>query len=319
MNNNIHNNAAVAAAAAGSAGPVTGKTFAIPAKPPKYFDALEPHIDGVVPVQRRVHIKYAFDRIRENWPNFKEAYGKQRPKHTPEEKAQMQRQRLKKTIAKPALWEAVLDSAEVVPELRRAAALQKRALATTTSTVTNGANRRRQDLENSDQNDDDDDADDDDQVDEDNDGEVEEEKEDTSNEEEQSHQNSAECSDEQNSSDSSGRRHAGNGKRSRSPLSQAVLERAAASNATESESSPVRKKAKRMPRNTQQTLQAQLRKKVSNSQLERLKAQFYDAIAEYEIPSDEEVPKLFEKLFESVIQVNGALDQVGHIFDDIMQ
>lgn len=104
--------------------------YAIPAKPPKYFGALQHHVtaSAATSLADRSKIAFTFDRIKEAWQDFRKARNKQRVKKTPQELELAKQQRLQKQIAKPDFWQGVQNAAQVVPELKRAAAIQQRAL-----------------------------------------------------------------------------------------------------------------------------------------------------------------------------------------------
>jgi len=147
--------------------------YAIPAKPPKYMSALNIYLDTSAPVSRRATNKAVFDQINSAWPEFRKVYRKAPPaKKTPEQKAAAQKARLSKTLAQPALWDAVLQSSEVVPALKRAAIEQKHALSATPKDQQRHAAKKRRRGDESDEEeaeggdlDDDNDNDDDEMVD----------------------------------------------------------------------------------------------------------------------------------------------------------
>jgi len=267
---------------------LAGQRYAIPAKPPKYIQALQPFLQQNVPQGRQIHIKYVFDRMCERWSDFRTAYGKQRPKRSAEEMAAMRERRLNKTLSKPALWDAVLQSPEVVPELRQAALLQKEAMAKTTSQVHDGQPQKKQRCT----------------------GAAPTVSSPLLQQQNAAVPNFESGSDSQDSDD---------GKDQFVATKHAQRSRARQEFSTSpSESSPVKKRARRLPRNTKRTLQEQFCKKVQTSKLDALKAEFYDAILEYNMGSDEEVPKLFETLMRECCQVNSALENVSSIMGEII-
>jgi len=114
------------------------KTYPVPVKAPKYFEALNIYLEQKVGAAVARHVPTLFARIEEEWSSFRQLHGKVRMPVTAEVQEERKRKRLANAISKPDLWAAVCHSNDVAPELRRAARAQRRLLAE----IDNGGNNR---------------------------------------------------------------------------------------------------------------------------------------------------------------------------------
>ena len=102
--------------------------YTVPKNPPKYFAGLEQHTKEAAAGGNRAAVGQVFGLILSGWASFHERFNKPRARKSADERAAAQEARLAKAITKPELWRAVCNSAQVVPELRRAALMQQQAL-----------------------------------------------------------------------------------------------------------------------------------------------------------------------------------------------
>lgn len=281
-------------------------TYPIPAKPPKYFVALENYVSqsAATSLPDRSKIKYTFDRVREVWPQFRSERGKKPVKKTPEEKAAAQRQRLHKQISKPEFWQNIQEARMVVPELKTAARLQQRAL--------------RPDV--------DDDDDDDDPVafrrarrpqSEDDSAESDSVQEDSLSAESDS-QTGGQDDDESDIGGSPAASDAGDNSSTSVDSVGDDDDDAPAERKRKRSSSDesVEVKSKRVcfvDRAEKRSLQEQLKKKVSAEYLQQMRARTYQLFAEHKVEGDGEFAKLFDNVFETIAQVNAALGEIALI------
>lgn len=102
--------------------------YPIPRKQPAYFSALNAFIDGDATIVQRANSRLVFERIADRWDGFRAAHGKPRAVKTPEQKEQAKRAKRDREFAQSHIWDAIIGSDQVVPELKAAALRQKRAL-----------------------------------------------------------------------------------------------------------------------------------------------------------------------------------------------
>ncbi len=275
--------------------------YKISKKAPAYLDGLNSFLDEGKSTNERMKNKSFLDNVKSTWPDFHRKYGRIAPVKTAAEKQEAKKERLEKFVEKnKAEFEAITKSGLAGDRLKEVA----HRIAVAGNKKQKGADgkaaKRRRDEDDEDEQAEEEEEEGDEAEDEEGD-EQEEENEQEQEEEEEGMEEDEQAEEEEEEEEEE---YESEPKKPASPKKEKVIMEAL---------SPNRRKMRK------ESIKQALQKKVPVKSLESMKTNFYSLLTEYGIGADENVAKLFERVYDTALEQNRALGSVETLIEDILE
>lgn len=255
--------------------------FQIPAKPPKYFDALHQYIDTASPFASRESTKFTFDSISSNWAPFREKHRKLPVVKTAQEKETAKVEKLGKLFTNTENLERIKRCRDIAPELKHAASAQQQLLQ---SNIPN-SKRRKTSV-----------RDDDDEE----EAEAEEEEEDEQEADDVEEEQQQE--EEEEEEESTGKDDVEEEEQEEKNI-----------RLKDQKLTPVKEKRQR-----RQVLKEKLHDQQTTTvdKLETMKKTFFHSLNANSIPWDEEMARVFDELYKIAVEQKTIIDSATQVIDE---